>query len=218
MLNIVKNLIAASSVLARGDEHWRQFLPGVQQVTLVGGNSLLPGHFAEFVKLGKHYAERHAVLAEPLHKLQVNLLWLESAVDKHKEVGHLLTLEHIVLDNALELLAAVFAAAGITIAWQVNDVPLVVDEEVVYKQRLARSGRCLSQALVVGEHIDKRRLAHVGAANKRILGLVPSRALGVVGVTNLKFRGLDIHRFKFFDKSSHNNRKNKMQSSLSRSL
>ena len=88
-----------------------------------------------------------------------------------------MALQYVVLNHLGQLLLLFFAALGVAIAWQVNQIPLTVDQEVVDEYRLARGGRGHGQLLVARQHVDEAALAHIAAANEGKLRLVSLNAL-----------------------------------------
>ena len=78
----------------------------------------------------------------------------------------LLALEHIVGDDLRELSACGLRYAGVAIAWQVDKIPAIVYEEVVYELCLARCARYLREVLHAREHVYERRLTDVASADK----------------------------------------------------
>ena len=93
-------------------------------------------------------------------------------VDEHKHIDQLFSHENIRTDHLLQLLLHHLGTFGKAIARKVNQIPLVVDDEMVDEQSLARCSGGFGQPLVVAKHIDKARFAHIASANKSILGLV----------------------------------------------
>ena len=90
----------------------------------------MAGIHSKLVELGKHYAERHPVLAKPLHKFQVDFLRFVARINQNKQIGHLPTLKHIRLNHLAQLLAAFLASLGIAISREIDDIPLLVDYEM----------------------------------------------------------------------------------------
>ena len=77
-------------------------------------------------------------------------------VDEHKQVGHLMAVEHVRVDHRAQLLAGVFAPPCVAVAWEVDDIPAVVDQKMVYEHSLSGSRRSHCQAFSAGQHIDER--------------------------------------------------------------
>lgn len=94
----------------------------------------------QLVGLGKDDAERNAALAQPVYKLAVYLLLLVAHIDEHKDISQLLALQNITAYHLFQLLLYGLRTLGETIARKVNQIPFVVDDEVVDKQRLTRCG------------------------------------------------------------------------------
>ena len=128
----------------------------------------------QLVRLGEDDAKRHPALAQPIDKLAVDALLLVADVDEDKEVDELFALEDIARDHLLQAALRRLRARplGVAIARKVHQIPLVVDNEVVDEQGLARLRRRLGQSLAVGEHIDQTRLATLDLPIKANSGLV----------------------------------------------
>ena len=83
----------------------------------------------------------------------------------------------VVGDELRELAALRLRGAGVAVARQVDQIPAVVDAEVVDEPRLAGGRRDLGQPLAAGEHVDERRLAHVAASDEGDVAQVVLRNL-----------------------------------------
>ena len=77
-------------------------------------------------------------------------------VDEYEETGQLLALQNVTIDHCFQLLHRLFTTVSIAVAWKIDDVPAVIDEEVIDKLCLSGSGRGLGQLAVAAKHIDKR--------------------------------------------------------------
>ncbi len=120
----------------------------------------------QFVGFGKDDAERNDLPAEHFDKAQVDLLGLQSGIDQHEQEVHPFASEYVVGDDFGELVALGFRCAGVTVTGQIDQIPTVVDAEMVDKPRLARGAGNFGQAAATCEHIDQRRLADVAAADE----------------------------------------------------
>lgn len=114
------------------------------------------GYRTEFVGFRENDAERDSVLSEEVYKLEVDGLWLVAYVDEHKQVGHLMAVEHVRVDHRAQLLAGVFAPPCVAVAWEVDDIPAVVDQKMVYEHSFSGGRRSHGQAFSAGQHIDER--------------------------------------------------------------
>ena len=178
LVDVVEHVVATQLFLAAGDEVRRQFHPTVFQRVhpLFGIHAGL--NWAQLVGLGEDDAEGHATLAQPVYELTVNLLLVVAHVDKYKNVSQLWTLQNIAGNHLLQLFLYGLRTLGEAIARQVDQIPLVVDDEMVDKQGLSRCGRCLGESLVVAEHVDEARLSHVTSADEGILSRNYSARVG----------------------------------------
>ena len=79
---------------------------------------------------------------------------------------HLLALEDIVGYNLRELAALGLRHLGVAVAREVDQVPTIVYEEVVYELCLAGCARHLCEVLNAREHVYERRLTDVASADE----------------------------------------------------
>ena len=150
---------------------------------------------AQLVGLGEDDGEGHSILAQPFDELEVYGQWLVAYVDEQEEVGHLFASEDVVLDDLRELVLGLLAALRVAIAGKVDEIPGLIDEEMVDEHCLARCGRGHGQLGLAGEHVDEARLAHVGAAYEGIFGQSVLRTAVDAGVAYNKFCTFDFHVF-----------------------
>jgi len=182
----------------------REFLPlfqkGVQEFLYV----FCEPAAAQLIGLSKYYAEGDGVHPKPLYELQVYLLRFKTAVYQYKQRCELGALQYVAVDYPLQFFLLLVAPFCITVARQVNQVPVLVYEEMVDKECLARCSRCHGQPLAVSQHIDKAGLAHVGAPYKSVLRAVVLRAFADIGVADYEFGTLYLHLCGFCDHKSTN--------------
>ena len=116
-------------------------------------------------------------------------------VDEQEQVGHLHAPEDIRLYHFLEFGAVGFRTLGVAVAGEIDDIPGVVYEEMVDEHGLAGGGRGHGHAFFAHKHIDKRRLAHIRAADESIFVTVDdrSRYTAHVGRTYEETCGVDNH-------------------------
>ena len=130
---------------------------------------------------------------QPVNKLAVNLLLLVSDVDEHKDIAELLTLKDIGAYHLVELVLHGLGAFGIAVSGEVDEIPFVVDDEMVDEQRLTGSGGSLCQAFVVAKHVDETRLADIASSDEGKLRLVVFGAHRHGGCRDDKLGFLDVH-------------------------
>lgn len=213
-------LLASRAVLARRDEHPGQLLPLLRERRPVAFDALFALRFREFVGLGEYHGERNAVHAEHFDELQVDLLGFEPNVRQYEQEVHLLALEHIVGDDFGELAAFGFRRAGVSVSGQIDQIPCVVDPEVVDEPCLAGRSRYFGQPLPSGEHVDERRFADVAAPDEgdvfqRVFGhlrntlgtalefgFVDLHVVGVCGKDNILFRNGECGAYQTSDTHS----------------
>ena len=172
-----------------------QLLPLLGEAIEIALHVLALALCAQLVGLGEDDGEGHSILAQPFDELKVYGQWLVAYVDEQEEVGHLFSSEDVALDDLREFVFGLLAALRVAIAGKVDEIPGLVDEEVVDEHRLARSGRGHGQLGLAGEHVDEARLAHVGAAYEGIFGQSVLRTTVEAGVADNKFCTFDFHVF-----------------------
>ena len=168
--------------------------PLLKQRFLVLLNVALSGIYAQFVQFRKNQTERHAVFAKPSDKLQIDSLRSMARVDEYKKIGHLLARQDVAANHSLQPIARIFAASGIAIAGEVDDVPTVVDDEMIDEHRLAGRRRRGGKAFARSEHIDKAAFAHIASPDKGIFWTVALGTLCHGTVADEKVGRFDLHR------------------------
>ena len=161
LVDVVEEFVAANAFFGGGDEDGGEFFPAFEELGAIGRDVFLFFGFAELVGFGEHNAEGHAVFAKPVDELHVDFLRSVTGIDEHEKVGQLLAVENVVFDDSAEFFAGRFVSLSIAIAGEVDDIPTVVDEEVVDEHRFAGSGGCHGETVAAGEHIDERGFAYV---------------------------------------------------------
>ena len=161
-------------------------------------HTLLLLGFRELVGLGKDDGERNAVFAQHLDKAQVDLLGFEADVRQHEQEVHLLAFEYVVGDELRKLSALRLRRAGIAVAGQVDEIPRVVDAEMVHQPGFAGCSRHFGQASAGGEHVDERRLADVAAPDEGDVFQVVFRDLRNALRRAFEFGFGNLHRFWIF--------------------
>lgn len=74
----------------------------------------------------------------------------------------------------------------IPIAWQVNEVPFFIDEEMINRLRFARGRGGFREILTVHQQVNQGGFSHVGASNEGKFVLYRLWALRRIGVTDFK--------------------------------
>ena len=93
-------------------------------------------------------------------------------------------------------MAGVFGGAGVAVAREVDEVPLVVDEEVVYELGFAGFDAGFGKVFVAGEHVDEGGFANIATSDKGVFGEIGVGAFAIVAVADdegcfLYFHGTD---------------------------
>ena len=197
-----EDLFAPGAFLRRGDEHRRQLLPLFGERRAEALHALLLLGLRELVGLGEDDGERDAVLAQHLDEAQVDLLGFEPDVRQHEQEVHLLALENVVGDEFRELSALRLRRAGVAVAGQIDEIPGVVDAEMVHQTGFAGRSRHLGQPSAGGEHVDERRLADVAAPDEGDVFQAVFRDLRYALRRAFEFGFGDLHRSAVFRKDS----------------
>lgn len=124
-----------------------------------------------------------------------------SYVNEYEHASELRSLQDIAAYHLVEFLLHGLRAFGIAIAGQVYQVPLVVDEEVVDEQGLARCGGGLGQSFVAAEHVYEARFAYVASADEGVFGALVFGAVCHGRATDNVCGFLYLH-FSFFCKGT----------------
>ncbi len=119
---------------------------------------------------GENDGKGYAVLAQPFCKLEVDGLRLMAAVDEDKEAGHLLALQYIGLYDALNLFLPFLSAFGIAVSRKVDDVPVLVDQEMIDEHGLSRGCGCHGKPFPPCQHIDEAGFSNVGTSDEGVFG------------------------------------------------
>ena len=150
----------------------------------------------ELVRLGEDDAERNAVFAQQPDEPQIDRLRFEPRVDQHEEEVHLLRPEHVVGDEFREFAPFALRDAGVAVARQVDQIPAVVDQEMVDEPCLTRRSRYFGQRTVAGEQVDERRLADVAAPDEGDVGQCVARNLRQLLRAAFEGGAFDLHADK----------------------
>ena len=169
-VDVVEQFVTPCAGGGTGDEVRRQFFPGFLQLCEIGLHFGTHLYLRQLVSLREDNGKGYAVLAEKFQKVEILSLWLVTNVYEDEETGELLAVEDIVRDEVLEFVHLTLASLCVAIAWEIDEVPLAVDEEMVNQQRLARSRGRERQFPALCKHIDKRRFAYVRASDEGVFG------------------------------------------------
>ena len=100
-----------------------------------------------------------------------------SCVKEHEEAVEVLPIEDVVPNHTIKLLPYGFRNLREAVAWEVDEVPRLINDEMVDELCFPRRGRDLSQSILLGKHIDEGGLANVGTPNEGHLWAVGGGAL-----------------------------------------
>src|ERR1043165_8985832 len=103
--------------------------------------------FRVLVGLGINNAEGNLVLAAPEHKLQVDLLQGQAAVDEHEQTHQAFPLFAVIVNNSSKLSTVLLAGFGKAVTGKIDQVPAVVNKEVVNELGFTRGSRSFSQLI-----------------------------------------------------------------------
>ena len=124
--------ILLTDALFRGaDEHRRQLFPLFAERFAEAGDAAFGLGFRELVGLREDDAERDAVFAEQLDEPQVDALRFEPDVYQNEQKVKPFASENVIRDDLREIVARRFRGAGIAVPGQVDQIPSVVDLEMI---------------------------------------------------------------------------------------
>lgn len=150
----------------------------------------------QLISLGENQTKGHLRLPQPLYEFEVDLLWLMSTIYKHKKVSQTGAFQNIIFYDLLKGLTRLLAHFGVSVARQVDQVPKVVDLEMIDQLSLSRPTRSLGQTLSLGKHIDQAALADVAATDKCVFWGFGRWTVCNAGTTSDEFCLLNIHAAK----------------------
>ena len=107
-----------------------------------------------FIHFCENYTKWHLQFSEVTDEFQVDFLRFDATVDQDEHADQILSVFDITVEHHFPRLAVFLGTLCKTISWQVDQIPLVVDYEVIYRYCLSRSRRCLCKLLFVCQHID----------------------------------------------------------------
>lgn len=93
-----------------------------------------------FVCLGEYYGEWYSVFSYEVEECHVFLLWFVTYVDEDEETGELFAVEDVVAYEVLQFVHFAFPSLCESVTWEVDKVPLIIDEEVVDEHCLSWCG------------------------------------------------------------------------------
>ena len=170
-----------------------QELPGgthfIQEVFYI----LADGTLVLFICLGEDEAKWDLPLAQPIDEFEVIFLGAVAAVDKDENIHQVFAFAKIILDHFLPFFPAGQGNLGEAITGKVDDIPFVVDREMIDQLCLAGCSGRLGQVGIIAQHIDQRRLADITTTDERVLWAVRRRALGIIRAADHINAGMNDH-------------------------
>ena len=174
----IEYILLTDAFFRGADEHRRQFFPLFAERFAEAGDAAFGLGFREFVGFREDDAERDAVFAEHLDEPQVDALRFEPDIDQHEQKMKPFASENVVRDDLREAVARGFRGAGVTVPGQVDQIPSVIDLEMIDQPCLAGHTRDLGQSVAAGQQVDERRFAYVAPTDERDIGQRIVRQLG----------------------------------------
>ena len=187
LVDVVKEFLSALFCLAACNEVWRQFLPLFREFAEVmfDVSGKLP--LRELIGFREDDAEWDAVFAEPFDEFQVDALRFVACIDEQKEVHHLFATQDVACYHPLQFVPLLLPPLGITIAGEVDEMPLFINKEVVDEDGLPWCGRRLGEACSARQHVDEARLANVASPYKSEFRQISLRTLVHTGAADKVF-------------------------------
>ena len=118
------------------------------------------------VGLGEDEHKRDGVAREPFHEFQVNLLRWQPGVEQREDTDEIRAMFQIIGHRLVELGLILPRHLGEPVTWQIHQSPALVHREDVDELGEAWRGRDPGQTQRARKHVQQRRLADVGAADK----------------------------------------------------
>ena len=185
-MDIGEQFCAACTLFRRGDEYGGQFFPLLGEDGLVVPDIGLQFGRAEFVGFGKDNGKGDAVLTQPFDELKVNALRFVSAVEQEEQAGHLHAVQDVVFNNLSDLLLLFFPALGISVSWKIDQIPFLIDEEMIDEQSLTGCRTGHGQFVVACKHVDETAFAHIASSDECVFWFVILRTFLYPGVADDK--------------------------------
>lgn len=133
----------------------RKGLPGFKQAFLVLLNILPDLSRGNFVSFGEYKGKWDLVAAQEIQELAVGFLHLQAYIDQEKQTGQILPFKYILPDHLHHFLPFLNWHLCITISWQIDQVPLLIDQEMIDQLGFSRCGGCFGEPVPVGKHVNE---------------------------------------------------------------
>jgi len=173
-----------------------QELPGaahfIQEVFYI----LADGTLILLIRFGEDQAKRDLPLAQLIDKFEIIFLRAVPTVDEDENSHQVFAFAKVILDHFLPFFPAGQGNLCKAIAGQIDDIPLVVDIEMIDQLGFAGGAGGLGQLVIVANHIDQRGLADIAAADKGIFRPVRFRTLGILRAADHIDGGMNVHIVK----------------------
>ena len=145
------------------------------------------------VRLGEDETKGDAPLAQLVDKFQIDLLRRMPAIDKDEDADEVLPFAQIIFDHLFPLFTLVLGDFGEAITGEVDDIPGIVDVEMVDQLRLTGRTGGLGQFIAVAKHIDQRRLTDIAASDEGILRAIRCGTFRIIRTANYVNTRMDVH-------------------------
>ena len=89
------------------------------------------------IGFGEYYCYRYSVGSGVVYEVDVDVLWLQSCVNKYEKACERFALVDVTLHDVSYLVYYFFAPFGVSVSWQIDKIPALVDDEMVYQQCLS---------------------------------------------------------------------------------
>ena len=150
-----QDLVSPHFFYGAGNKMLWQKLPGLahlrEKVFDIGSDDTL----VLLVGLGEDETKGDAPLAQLVDKFQIDLLRRMPAIDKDEDADEVLPFAQIIFDHLFPLFTLVLGDFGEAITREVDDIPGIVDVEMVDQLRLTGRTGGLGQLIAVAKHIDQ---------------------------------------------------------------
>ena len=188
-----KDLVPAHLFYSTGDKMLGQELPGrthfIQEIFYI----LADGTLVFFIGFGEYEAEGDLPFAQFIDEFKVVLLGTVAAVDEDENCHQVFPFAKIIFDHFLPFLPTADRDFGKTVTGEIDNIPFIVDIEMIDELCLTRRAGGLGQPLIIGNQVDQRGFADIAAADEGIFRPVRFRTLGVIRAADHVYRGIDNH-------------------------
>src|SRR5260221_2287215 len=117
-----------------------------------------------------------------------------AAIDEYKNTHKILSFAEIVFDHLLPFFPLTLGDLGEAITGQIDDVPFVVDVEMIDQLGFPGGIGSFGQLVIIGKHADQRRFTDIASADEGIFGPVRRPTGGIIRAADYIKGGMNVHK------------------------